>query len=93
MSLNISGKGFDKPSYPFINPKDQTEKKVWKLIKESVPNTLTFGDAAISEKHANFFVNKNNASFKDMKKLIITVRDKVLKKTGISINTEIIIIE
>ena len=77
----------------FKNPKDQTEKKVWKLIKESVPNTLTFGDAAISEKHANFFVNKNNASFKDMKKLIITVRDKVLKKTGISINTEIIIIE
>ena len=77
----------------FKNPKDQTEKKVWELIKESVPNTLTFGDASISEKHANFFVNKNNASFKEMRKLISTVRDKVLKKTGISINTEIIIVE
>ncbi len=77
----------------FKNPKDQTEKKVWELIKESVPNSLNFGDAAISEKHFNFFVNKKDASFNDMKNLILTVRDKVLKKTGVTINTEIIIIE
>ena len=42
----------------FKNPKDQTDKKVWELIKESVPNSLNFGDAAISEKHVNFFVNR-----------------------------------
>ena len=54
----------------FKNPKDQTEKKVWELIRESVPNSLKFGDATISEKHANFFVNKKDASFDDMKKLI-----------------------
>ena len=77
----------------FKNPKDQTEKKVWELIKESVPNSLNFGDAAISEKHFNFFVNKKDASFSDMKKLISTVRDKVFKKTGVTINTEIIIVE
>ena len=77
----------------FKNPKNQTTKKVWELIKETVPNSLSFGDAAISEKHANFFINKKNASFNDMKKLISTVRDKVFKKTGIKINTEIIIVE
>ena len=77
----------------FKNPKDQTEKKVWELIRESVPNSLNFGDAAISKKHANFFVNKKDASFDDMKKLISTVRDKVFKKTGVTINTEIIIVE
>ena len=77
----------------FKNPKDQTDKKVWELIKESVPNSLNFGDAAISEKHVNFFVNKKDASFDDMKKLISTVKDKVLKKTGIKINTEIVIVE
>ena len=77
----------------FKNPKNQTTKKVWELIKETVPNSLSFGDAAISEKHANFFINKKNASFSDMKKLISTVRDKVFKKTGIKINTEIIIVE
>ncbi len=77
----------------FKNPKDQTEKKVWELIKESVPKSLNFGDAAISEKHFNFFINKKDASFNDMKKLISTVRDKVFKKTGVKINTEIIIVE
>ena len=41
----------------------------------------------------NFFVNKKDASFKDMKKLIYTVKEKVHKKTGVNINPEIVIIE
>ena len=41
----------------------------------------------------NFFINKKDASFKDMKKLIYTVQEKVQKKTGIKINPEIIIVE
>ena len=77
----------------FKNPKDQTSKKVWELIKEAVPNSLTFGDATISDKHSNFFINKKDASFHDMKKLIITVKDAVQKKTGVKINPEIVIIE
>ena len=77
----------------FKNPIGQTSKKVWELIKESVPNSLSFGDAIISEKHMNFFVNRKNASFNDMKKLIFTVHEKVKKKTGIKINPEIEIIE
>ena len=74
----------------FKNPKDQTSKKVWELIKESVPNSLTFGDATISDKHSNFFINKKDASFDDMKKLINTVKDAVQKKTGVIINPEIV---
>ena len=54
----------------FKNPIKQTNKKVWEIIKESVPNDVQFGDAAISNKHMNFFINKGNASYKDMKKLI-----------------------
>ena len=77
----------------FKNPVDQTEKKVWQLIKESVPLEKSFGDASISEKHCNFFVNKGNANFKDMKKLIDFVSDSVFKKTGIKIETEIKILE
>ena len=77
----------------FKNPKDQTSKEVWKLIKESVPNNLSFGDAVISKKHSNFFINKNDASFEDMKKLILTVKNAVIKKTGIKIDTEIVIVE
>ena len=53
-------------------------KKVWELIKESVPLAdIKFGDASISSKHSNFFVNNFNASFKDMKKLINFVSEKV----------------
>ena len=71
----------------------QTDKKVWQLIKESVPLNQSFGDACISEKHCNFFVNKGNAKFQDMKKLIDHVSEKVLKKTGICLEKEIKILE
>ena len=77
----------------FKNPILQTNKKVWELIKESVPLDTSFGDAYISEKHCNFFVNKGNASFKDMKNLIEFVSKKVLEKTGISLEKEIKILE
>ena len=77
----------------FKNPISQSDKKVWQLIKESVPLNQSFGDACISEKHCNFFVNKGNAKFNDMKKLINHVSEKVLKKTGISLEKEIKILE
>ena len=77
----------------FKNPITQTKKKVWELIKESVPPNQKFGDACISEKHYNFFVNKGNATFKDMTKLIDFVSQKVLEKTGISLEKEIKILE
>ena len=32
----------------FKNPISQTDKKVWQLIKESVPLDVSFGDACIS---------------------------------------------
>ena len=77
----------------FKNPISQSDKKVWELIKDSVPLNQSFGDACISEKHCNFFVNKGNAKFQDMKKLINHVSEKVLKKTGISLEKEIKILE
>ena len=77
----------------FKNPIDQTDRKVWELIRESVPLNTSFGDACISSKHHNFFVNKNNASFNDMNKLIEFVRENVEKKTGIKLEKEIKIVE
>ena len=77
----------------FKNPIKKTKKKVWELIKESVPINTRFGDACISEKHSNFFINKGNATFNDMKKLINFVEESVFKKTGIIIEKEIKILE
>ena len=76
----------------FKNPITQTKEKVWKLIKSSVQANTSFGDAAISEKHSNFFVNKNNATYEDMKKLIDFVRNSVREKTGINLDLEIEIV-
>jgi UDP-N-acetylmuramate dehydrogenase len=77
----------------FKNPINQSDKKVWQLIKESVPIEKSFGDAYISDKHCNFFVNKGDAKFEDMKKLIKFVSESVFKKTGIRLETEIKILE
>ena len=77
----------------FKNPINQSNKKVWQLIKQSVPLDISFGDAYISTKHCNFFVNKNNASFDDMTKLIKFVQDAVKKKTGVTLEKEIKILE
>ena len=77
----------------FKNPIAQTEKKVWELIKDSVPLDKSFGDAGISEKHCNFFVNKGNAKFEDMKRLIDFVAKNVLDKTGVRLEKEIKILE
>jgi len=77
----------------FKNPIDQSDKKVWLFIKDSVPLETSFGDASISQKHCNFFVNKGNAKFEDMKKLINFVSESVFKKTGIKLETEIKILE
>ena len=77
----------------FKNPIKQTDQKVWKLIKKSVSLDTKFGDAEISKKHCNFFVNNNKATFEDMKKLIEFVKENVKLKTGINIETEIEIIQ
>ncbi len=77
----------------FKNPINQTNKKVWELIKESVPLDTKFGGAGISNKHYNFFINEKNASFNDMNKLIEFVIDNVEKKTGVKLEKEIKILE
>ncbi len=77
----------------FKNPIKQSNKKVWEIIRESVPIDTQFGDAIISNKHANFFINKNNATYKDMKNLINFVKEKVKSKTGINLELEIILVE
>ena len=77
----------------FKNPKKKSKKKVWELIKENVDNQINFGDAKISEKHSNFFINTNNASFDNMYNLISFVKKNVEEKTGISLELELEIVD
>ena len=77
----------------FKNPESPNQKKVWELIKESVPLNKNFGDACLSQKHCNFFVNNGNATFDDMIKLINFVSKRVFEKTGIKLEKEIKILK
>ncbi len=73
----------------FKNPENN---KAWKLIKDSGCAGMSIGDAHISKKHCNFFVNKGNAKSSDLEKLIYKVRSEVLDKTGINLELELQII-
>ena len=73
----------------FKNPE---KYKAWKLIKDSGCAGLKVGNAYISDKHCNFFVNKGNAKSSDLESLIDKVKNKVLKKTGINLELEVQII-
>ena len=73
----------------FKNPENN---KAWKLIKNSGCAGMCIGDARISEKHCNFFINKGNAKSEDLENLIYQVRRKVLDKTGINLELELQII-
>ncbi len=68
------------------------EKKAWQLIKETGCDKFFEGDAIISEKHCNFFVNNGNAKSSDIEKLINKVKKAVNDKTGINLELEIKII-
>lgn len=50
------------------------------------------GGAVISEKHANFIVNQDNASFDDVYGLICLAKEEVLKHFGIELKEEVRII-
>lgn len=54
---------------------------------------LRVGGACVSEKHAGFIVNKGNATSNDVLTLINIVKKKVKEKFGISLETEINILE
>tara|TARA_Y100000591_G_scaffold332350_1_gene369329 strand:- start:2792 stop:3709 length:918 start_codon:yes stop_codon:yes gene_type:complete len=78
----------------FKNPIEQSKKKVWELIRESVDINETnklFGDARVSEKHCNFLINKEKATSKDMKNLINFIKESVYKKTGVNLELEIVL--
>tara|TARA_Y100000817_G_scaffold298432_1_gene275618 strand:- start:888 stop:1133 length:246 start_codon:yes stop_codon:yes gene_type:complete len=68
------------------------KKKVWELIRDSVGDQISFGDAKISDKHSNFFINSRNASFENMCDLINFVKKRVKEKTGVSLELELEIV-
>lgn len=63
-----------------------------KLIEESGLKGYQIGGAQVSEKHANFIINRGNASASDIENLITYIKAEVFKQTKIKLETEIRII-
>ena len=95
MDVLIKKKKLDQPSKiktcgsTFKNPPN---KKAWQLIQDSGCGGMKFGDAYVSEKHCNFFVNRGNAQSSDLENLINKVKRNVLEKTGTKLELELKII-
>ena len=70
----------------FKNPEGHSS---WQLINNAGLKGAECGGAAVSTKHTNFIINKNNATSKDILSMIQKIQDEVLKKFDISLETEV----
>jgi UDP-N-acetylmuramate dehydrogenase len=62
-----------------------------RMIDELGLKGLHVGDAKVSERHANFFVNAGRATAADMLALISTVRERVRENYGVTLEEEVIV--
>ncbi len=69
----------------FRNPED---KFAGKLIEDIGLKGYSIGGAKVSEKHANFIINHNNAKAEDIKNLIEKVKTDVKKEYDIDLKCE-----
>lgn len=59
-----------------------------RIIEECNLKGTSIGGAEVSEKHANFIINKDNATSDDVYELINLVHDTVLEKTTVDLKIE-----
>ncbi|MCI5052216.1 MAG: UDP-N-acetylmuramate dehydrogenase [Simkaniaceae bacterium] len=70
----------------FRNPEGESASR---LIDQCGLKGVTVGGAQVSEKHANFIVNKNGATAKDVLGLMDAVKTRVYEETGITLKEEV----
>ncbi|MFA9557365.1 UDP-N-acetylmuramate dehydrogenase [Evansella sp. AB-rgal1] len=60
-----------------------------KLIEEAGLKGYSIGDAEVSTMHANFIVNKGNATAQNVLDLIDYIKETIKKKYGVTMHTEV----
>lgn len=73
----------------FKNPKLNFAAK---LIEDSDLKGVCMGGACVSNQHANFIINQNNATASDVEALIKHIQQTVKSKFGIALETEVKVI-
>ena len=69
----------------FMNPPGNTAGR---LIEECGLKGYKIGDAQVSEKHANFIVNKGVAKASEIKSLVDHIQKIVFEKKGVTLTPE-----
>jgi UDP-N-acetylmuramate dehydrogenase len=62
-----------------------------RMIDELGLKRFSVGDARVSDRHANFFVNAGRASATDMLGLIADVRERVQQEYGVTLENEVVV--
>jgi len=73
----------------FTNPENDHAAR---LIEASGLKGFRIGGAVVSEKHANFILNDNDATASDIESLIKHVQQVVLREQGVELHTEVRIV-
>lgn len=85
----IQGVGKPNAGSVFKNPPGQ---HAWRLIDESGMRGRCVGGAQVSEKHANFIINRGGARASDVLTLIGEIQEAVRGRTGIMLEPEVQVI-
>ena len=62
-----------------------------RMIDELGLKGFSVGDAQVSDRHANFFINAGQASAADMLSLIANVRERVREAYGVNLENEVVV--
>ena len=79
--------GYPSAGSIFLNPSGSSP--AWELIDGCGLRGEAAGGAAVSEKHANFIVNRGKATASDVRKLIDGIQKKVFKEHQIMLKLEV----
>jgi len=72
--------------------KNSDGKSAGYLIDQAGLKGFSVGDFYVSDKHANFIINKGNGKIEDLKKLLKIIKAKVKAKFGVELEEEVILI-
>jgi UDP-N-acetylmuramate dehydrogenase len=61
-----------------------------RIIEATGLKSLAIGGASVSDAHANFFVNRGDATSEEVFALIDAVKEKVLRSTGVELEEEVV---
>nr|GLL19255.1 uncharacterized protein LOC109168528 [Ipomoea trifida] len=76
----------------FRNPSD-LDVSAGELIERAGLKGFRIGEAMVSERHANFFINRGGATSHDMLELIAVVKEMVHHKFGVQLREEVLYIQ